>query len=118
VCAICGQEYSKNAIVTAHKKKRSVCTEAEKRDPYIVFPVCSFGCDYLYERGFVSVKDDEVISGHPAGGPTEEELVKTLVGRRLNARWTEGPSSYFERDIAGDVTEQQISGVADNLSTK
>ena len=47
-CAICGDEHMVSALRVAHKKKRSQCTEAERRDPYIVMPVCVFGCDFLY----------------------------------------------------------------------
>jgi len=95
-CAICGRAFATRSLVTAHKKKRSICTETEKRDPYIVFPLCTFGCDYLYEHGFVRVERGVVAPGRPASGPTETATVKTLVGRALDPRWTAGPASYFD----------------------
>jgi hypothetical protein len=56
VCAICGNEYPINLLVAAHIKKRSKCSENEKRDhKNIVMPLCKFGCDDLYERGYIAV---------------------------------------------------------------
>ena len=46
-------------LVAAHIKKRSYCTDEEKRDlSNIGMLNCKFGCDELYERGFISVSDD------------------------------------------------------------
>jgi predicted restriction endonuclease len=43
-------------LVAAHIKRRSWCTDSEKRDiENIGMLNCKFGCDELYERGFVSV---------------------------------------------------------------
>ena len=46
-------------LVAAHIKKRSVCTDAEKRDlKYVAMSACKFGCDELFERGYIAVADD------------------------------------------------------------
>lgn len=55
-CAICSERFSVSALVTAHKKRRSLCSESERVDPYLVFPLCVFGCDYLYESGALKVE--------------------------------------------------------------
>jgi len=57
-CAICGKEYPVNLMVAGHIKKRSRCTLNEKLDyKNIVMPICKFGCDELYEKGYISVMD-------------------------------------------------------------
>lgn len=97
LCAICGVEYGKDALVTAHKKRRSLCNERERLDPYIVMPLCLFGCDHLYERRLVSIAGGRV-QGHPdlAAGEGERLAIARLNGRRLLAEWSRGDPSYFE----------------------
>jgi predicted restriction endonuclease len=58
-CRLCGREMSKDFLVAAHIKKRSRCTDAEKRDLVnVTMLCCRFGCDELYERGFLGVDQD------------------------------------------------------------
>lgn len=95
-CAICGRAFSTGALVVAHKKKRSRCSEAERLDPHIVFPLCVFGCDWLYERGYVTVRGGVVTEGRTAPHETERAMVSSLAGRELEGRWVEGPESYFD----------------------
>ncbi|CAK8584788.1 HNH endonuclease [Priestia megaterium] len=60
-CGICGDEYPVEFLVAAHIKKRAECTEEERLDyEHIVMPMCSFGCDSLYEKGIISVKNGAV----------------------------------------------------------
>jgi len=56
-CACCHKEFPVSFLVTAHIKKRSKCTFEERIDPRIVMPMCKFGCDEVYEKGYVSVRD-------------------------------------------------------------
>jgi hypothetical protein len=98
-CAICGRRFGVGALVVAHKKKRMHCTDFERLDPYIVFPLCIFGCDYLYENGFVTVRSGVVIAGHEVVGETERDVVSCLTGRVVPSRWTQGPTSYFDNLI-------------------
>ena len=96
-CGICGQTFSVTALHAAHKRKRSLCTPTERRDPHIVMPMCVFGCDYLYENGFIWIKDGVVRSDRlPHIEGPERERVSQLVGRKIDDRWLEGPKSYFE----------------------
>ncbi len=54
-CALCGRAMDSRLLVAAHIKKRSHCTDQEKRDLSNVGMLnCKFGCDELYERGFIS----------------------------------------------------------------
>lgn len=96
VCAICGKTYSVRTLVVAHKKKRSECNDAERLDPYVVMPVCLFGCDYLYERRHILIKNGVVIKGASVDhGIAEVELVDKLIGNHIDHRWLKGNSSYF-----------------------
>jgi predicted restriction endonuclease len=55
-CRLCGRAYPKAFLVAAHKKKRAKCTDSEKRDiKNVMMLCCLFGCDALYESGFISV---------------------------------------------------------------
>jgi len=67
ICGICGKEYPVNFLIAAHIKKRSKCTDEEKRDiPSIAMPMCLMGCDALFEAGYVTVEDGVVIVSNEA----------------------------------------------------
>ena len=95
-CAICSESYPVTALVAAHKKKRKDCSDSERRDPYIVMPLCVFGCDFLYEEGFVRVNDGKIQEGVPFddAGNARHYLEK-VINRILAEEWTRGPASYF-----------------------
>ena len=98
-CALCGQRYPVSALVTAHKKRREVCNEAERLDPHIVMPLCLFGCDFVYEHQFLRVRDGIVSRGQVEGRPSAiAEYVGRLVGRTLDGQWTAGHRWYFDDD--------------------
>lgn len=95
-CAICRKEYSIAALTTAHKKKRADCTDSEKTDPRIVFPLCLFGCDFLYESGMVRIINGKVVSSRKDTGKTTDILMANAVdGNAVEERWLEGKASYF-----------------------
>ncbi|WP_020673289.1 hypothetical protein [Amycolatopsis nigrescens] len=55
-CALCGDRYPLRFLVAAHIKKRAVCTDEERRQlHHIAMLACSFGCDALYESGWITV---------------------------------------------------------------
>ncbi|WP_142383666.1 hypothetical protein [Bacillus sp. V5-8f] len=61
MCCICGKEYLIEFLVAAHIKKRADCSQDEKLDnKNIVMPMCAFGCDELYKKGFLSMIDGTV----------------------------------------------------------
>ncbi len=96
-CAICGKAFSTGALVAAHKKRRADCNEAERRDPYIVMPLCLFGCDYLYENRLVVVINGMVQMGSSfSGGGMEEEYAQKLIGNALHPKWMHGDLRYFQ----------------------
>jgi hypothetical protein len=94
-CAVCGRAFSRGALIVAHKKKRHRCSDAERLDPHIVFPLCLFGCDYLYEHGYIAIRDGLVCRGRPALDDAVRIVVDGLAGRAVPPRWLEGPEGYF-----------------------
>ena len=95
-CAICGQKFSIKTLVTAHKKPRSDCNNAERLDPYIVMPVCLIGCDYFYENMYIYIENGEVKQGLPfPNAKTESNFINKLVGRTVDSKWLLGNQSYF-----------------------
>lgn len=95
-CAICQKVYSRRALVVAHKKKRRDCTDGERLDPHIAFPLCIFGCDFLYEHGFLRVRAGKVTAGNATLSDTEQKSVTALVGKSLKEPWSHGPEKYFD----------------------
>ncbi len=56
-CAICNKNYPISFLATAHIKKRTHCSDEEKRDINVVMPACYLGCDKIYEEGYIVIKD-------------------------------------------------------------
>ena len=73
-CSICNNNYPISFLATAHIKKRSKCSDTEKRDLNVVMPTCYLGCDKLYESGYVFVKD----------GLIRDNLTTKIVTKDLN----------------------------------
>jgi hypothetical protein len=99
-CCICNKDMPVQFLVTAHIKKRSLCTETEKRDyKNIVTPMCRFGCDELYERGFIAVHDGHVINlstlTDDYGHDYIQEYLKKITGKKCNT-YNGKNSGYFE----------------------
>lgn len=96
-CAICGDEFDVSALITAHKKKRTLCSPAERLDPNIVMPLCALGCDYLYERGYLYIKNGRItVNQSLASSTTEYVRAKNLDGRILKEAWRMGSDDYFQ----------------------
>ncbi|AUI88890.1 hypothetical protein BS333_21180 (plasmid) [Vibrio azureus] len=98
-CASCKNEFSTQSLVTAHKKPRAMCSFNERVDPYIVMPMCKFGCDHLYELGVIKVQNGVICSNLPIGSGFESQYVSSLLGKPLDQQWLEGNQNYFETDV-------------------
>jgi hypothetical protein len=85
-CALCGLLLPRTLLVAAHRKRRSRCTENEKRDARaLIFAVCVFGCDALYERGFVAIgKNGKVQVARVKGPAALVRALKRLQGREVS----------------------------------
>ena len=56
-CGICNRLYPISILVVAHIKKRSRCSEEERKNINVVMPLCKMGCDELFERGYIAVEN-------------------------------------------------------------
>ena len=95
-CAICGKRYDVRALVAAHKKRRKDCVDVERRDPRVVMPLCLFGCDYLYEHGYVIVRNGKLCRGVQARDEASREYISRILDSPVVEEWLRGPSHYFE----------------------
>ena len=83
-CLICGKQMSAEFLIAAHIKRRSECTDLEKRDlDGVMMLACKFGCDYLYEAGFVSIENSKVKVSERLTDLTALRYVKELNGRQV-----------------------------------
>ena len=99
-CALCGRPFPIQFLVAAHIKPRSKCSDREKRDiENVAMPNCRFGCDELYERGYIAVG----ATGHvlasllaPETGPVRAYIREHLVDRP-NSLWASNAATrrYF-----------------------
>ena len=88
-CALCGNEYPMGFLVAAHVKKRSVCSDDERRDlRHVAMLACTFGCDALYEAGWITVGQDGHVQTVPLDSVPEgsiREHLQRLAGYRCAA---------------------------------
>ena len=93
-CDLCGRHFDVEFLVAAHIKKRAVCTDSERCDvSNIVMSACKFGCDELFERGYISVADDgtlivslAIASCDEANAYARMHIVGKTFGRPIGGR--------------------------------
>ena len=77
-CALCGRVFPVELLIAAHIKRRSRCDDDERNDlRNVAMLACSFGCDRLFELGYVSVAEDGTVVTADGGevlGPHLERL--------------------------------------------
>ena len=98
-CALCGRELPATFLIGAHIKKRAMCTDDEKRDlANIAMLACTFGCDALYEHGYVAIAPGGTIQVSPLA--YDLPGVATHIQERLADRtvtwWNEDRESYYQ----------------------
>lgn len=97
-CALCGHQYPLRFLVAAHIKKRSVCTDDERRDlRHVAMLACTFGCDALYEAGWITVDLDGRIRAIPPDTAPAGRLrdhLQQLAGRQCQAH-SQASEPYF-----------------------
>ena len=60
-CYICKNEFNREFVWLSHLKKRSHCSNEERYDYYVFMPMCLFGCDKLYEEGYIFINKNGII---------------------------------------------------------
>ena len=97
-CDLCGRVFEVEFLVAAHIKKRADCDDQEKRDvAHVVMSACRFGCDELYERGYIAVGDDGQVIFSDAIEASEHArayAVQHLKGKFFGQPMT-GRTGYF-----------------------
>lgn len=111
-CAFCDHLFPMRYLVAVHIKPRSQCTDDERRDlRNIAIAACSFGCDMLFESGYITVDEEGWIrtaKATPSGRFADHvNLIGTL---RCSAHRPE-TEPYFawhraNRFVLGDVVER------------
>lgn len=105
ICDLCGEVFPREFLVAAHIKKRSVCTHEEKTDiPSIAMAACAFGCDALFERGYLTVDGVGRVRGAAEElpeGTAARARVEALDDRRFGGDMTaRGPYFAWHREHA------------------
>jgi hypothetical protein len=81
-CSICQQEYPVSSLVVAHIKRRAECSLEERKDLNVVVPMCKFGCDELFEKGYIAVQAGQVVDLHKQPSTTGiQTQLKQVVGK-------------------------------------
>jgi hypothetical protein len=96
-CALCGQVYEAALLVAAHIKRRADADDAERRAVREnVMALCVFGCDALFERGYVSVDEKGTICLGPRTLATDapKNWLQPIIGRKCGA-WSAGSEPFF-----------------------
>lgn len=94
-CGICGQLFPVGLLVAAHIKKRAECSDSERRDPVNLMPMCKFGCDELFERGYIKVLNGTiVVSSQKSLTAPVRGYIKNLTGRHCDY-WNSASAPYF-----------------------
>jgi hypothetical protein len=96
-CHLCGARYPVRFLWAAHIKKRAACTDDERRDvDNVVMAACVFGCDALFESGYIAVNAEGVIVAvaDPDLHPVVRERLTLLRGRQVLAH-TRARAAYF-----------------------
>ncbi|MET8759867.1 HNH endonuclease [Lentzea sp. NPDC004782] len=95
-CAICGDRYPLELLVAAHIKKRSLCSEEERRDLFnVAMLACVLGCDALYEAGWITVSGAGYIQTADSLEPSAlKSRLIALEGKRCTAH-SAGSEQYF-----------------------
>jgi hypothetical protein len=96
-CGICDEEFTINFLVAAHIKRRSACSDKEKLDfENIVMPMCKFGCDDLYEKGYIGINNGQIsVFRYNDLTSYMNEYVSKLNGKECTY-WSETTQEYFK----------------------
>jgi formamidopyrimidine-DNA glycosylase len=103
-CVMCGNVLPAELLIAAHVKPRHLCNNIEKRDiKNNTALMCTLGCDALFERGLLSVRDGKVAAGSHTSSTAVRDSVAQRVGH-MCAAFTASSKPYFDwrRNHASD----------------
>ena len=107
-CSICQREYLTKFLVAAHIKKRSKCTKEERLDvENIVAPMCKFGCDDLYEHGYIGVDNGIVKILNSKATKPMLQYMKEIEGN-VCSYWNPNTEPYFKWHIDLNTSQKDI----------
>lgn len=96
-CVVCHRVLPAHLLVAGHVLPRNQLTDAERMDfESVAVLMCVLGCDALYERGYLTVKDRLVHAGRPAGSQAVAESIEALVGRSVEPASSQQESLFAE----------------------
>jgi hypothetical protein len=82
-------------LAAAHIKRRSSCHDNEMRDlANVAMLACTFGCDPLFERGYLFVGEDGRIGAREVSNESISAYLQDLDGRVCRA-FTPRRAAYF-----------------------
>ena len=95
-CLLCGRSTSKDFLVAGHIKRRASCTDEEKRDlEYVVMICCKFGCDEMFERGFLGVDmNGKILTSSQLIDDISKSYAEKIVKKEIVIK--ESQKKYFE----------------------
>ena len=95
MCFFCERNFHADFLHAAHVKKRAECTNKEKRDLRNIGMLnCVFGCDQLYERGYISVNSTgQVVKSQKLISKTEKEYMESTIASTVTV--PSGQKQYF-----------------------
>ncbi|MFC1509177.1 EVE domain-containing protein [Candidatus Omnitrophota bacterium] len=95
-CGICGREFPVDLLIAAHIKKRAQCTTEERLDyQNVVMPMCVFGCDRLYENGYIIVENGNISINKEVRSIVVNKYIQSIEGK-FCPHWNENSRKYFE----------------------
>jgi hypothetical protein len=95
MCQLCGREMKSEFLIAAHIKRRSECEDHEKRDlDGVMMLACKFGCDFLFEVGFIGVNAGKLLISPRLEDLVALEYVAKIKDRSVQV--SEKQTKYFE----------------------
>jgi hypothetical protein len=95
VCGICHKEFPISFLVAAHIKKRQDCSDEERRDyEHITMPMCKFGCDELYEKGYIGVDVKVIVANDENLSSVVLDYLSAIEGNDCEY-WNNDTAEYF-----------------------
>lgn len=98
VCGLCGSTLPPDFLIAAHIKKRSFCSEDERKDfDNVGMLACFLGCDSLFEHGYVAVDTggDILISNAVDNAPDVAKFIAEHLQGRTTTWWNTDREPYY-----------------------